>query len=209
MEVRFGESGQPLYALPDVAPLSAARGTILSQDWQVLAELGLYDAYVAATDKRLWPELSAVTAGSWVALALVREHYRALDALQLEEAVIRGMGQTVGERVHGAFLSTLIRLAGKLGMSPWIGLEQMYKLWTRSWRGGAVTVHRLTDTSARVAIFEAPVCSSGFFCDSFAGALIGGVAQFGKEATVMTVSGSRTPTAVAYRVTWTAGGAIF
>lgn len=124
MEVRPGESGHALYALPDIVPLSAARGTILSQDWQVLHELGLYDRYLAALDTALEAEVSAVTAGSWVPLELVRAHYGALDALQLEEAVIHSIGRTVGERVHGAFLSTLIRLAGRLGISPCVGGRQ-------------------------------------------------------------------------------------
>lgn len=193
-----------LYALPaDIKPLSAARGTILALDWQAFRELGFYDAYVAAMPAPLWAAFTAVTAGSWVPLDLVHEHYRVLDGLHLDDAMMRAVGQVVGERVHGAFLATLIRLVGKSGLvSPWLALEQTYKLWTRSWQGGGITVHRQSNTAARVTIVETSLCRSDFFCSSFSGAVAAGVAPFGKGTAVQTISGARTPTSVAYRVTW-------
>jgi hypothetical protein len=152
---------------------------------------------------QLWAAFSAVTAGSWVPLELLREHYRVLDALQLNETLISTVGQIVGERVHGAFLSTLIRLVGKSGMvSPWLALEQTYKLWTRSWQGGGITVHRQTASAARVTIVKTPLCSSDFFCTSFSGAVAVGVAPFGKGTTVQLIQAARTGNSVAYRVTW-------
>lgn|GEM_PF-6538029 len=177
-----GRLGLALYALPaDIKPLSAARGTILALDWQAFRELGFYDAYVAAMPAPLWAAFTAVTAGSWVPLDLVREHYRVLDGLHLDDAMTRAVGLIVGERVHGAFLATLIRLVGKSGLvSPWLALEQTYKLWTRSWQGGGITVHRQSNTAARVTIVETPICRSDFFCSSFSGAVAAGVAPFGK-----------------------------
>ena len=59
-------------------------------------------------------------------------------SLGLEEKTIRRVGWEVGNGVHGAFLGTLVRLVGKLGASPWVALEQSYKLWVRSWRGGTL-----------------------------------------------------------------------
>jgi hypothetical protein len=197
------ELGRLLFELPAILPLSAARGTILALDWHAFRQLGFYDAYVAAMPAQLWAAFSAVTAGSWVPLELVREHYVVLDRLQLDENVMRTVGRIVGERVHGAFLSTLIRLVGKSGMvSPWLALDQTYKLWTRSWQGGGITVHRQTDTAARVTIVQTSLCSSEFFCTSFSGAVAAGVAPFGKGTAVHMITGSRTANSVAYRVTW-------
>lgn len=195
-----------LFELPQgIVPLNAARGTILALDWYAFRQLGFYDAYVAAMPAPLWAAFSAVTAGSWVPLDLVREHYHVLDGLQLEQNVMRTVGRIVGERVHGTFLSTLIRLVGKSGMvSPWLALEQVYKLWTRSWQGGGITVHRQADTAARVTIVQTSLCSSDFFCTSFSGAVAAGVAPFGKGTAVQLINASRTGTSVAYRVTWSA-----
>jgi hypothetical protein len=198
------ELGGGLYTLPaDIRPLSAARGTILALDWRAFRQLGFYDAYVEAMPAPLWAALSAVTAGSWVPLDLVVEHYRVLDGLGLDEKVMRTVGRIVGENVHGAFLATLIRLVGKAGIvSPWLALEQTYKLWTRSWQGGAATVHRQGESAARVTIIEASICSSDFFCASFSGAVAAGVAPFGKGTDVQIIPTSRTGSSVAFRVTW-------
>jgi hypothetical protein len=194
-----------LYSLPSgIATLNAARGSIVVMDWQLLRERSLYDAYVAGVDPQLWAALSEATAGSWVPIEQLHAHYRALDALQLSEAQVQEIGWNVGERVHGAFLHTLMRLAGKCGVSPWLALEQTYKLWTRSWRGGAIVVHRLARTTARVSLSEAPICSSLFFCNSLGGAVAAGVSPFGKDVQVEVIAGSRTPSTVGFRVSWTA-----
>jgi hypothetical protein len=195
--------GEPLYALPEhVGPLTAVRGTIFALDWAAFRELGLYDAYAAALPPPQLAAITSVTAGSWVPLELLLGHYRALDGLALDDALVRKVGWSVGERVHGAFLSTLIRLVGKCGVSPWLALEQTYKLWTRSWQGGAVTVHRLGPCCARLTLREVPVCRSHFFCTSFGGAVAAGVAPFGKATQALTLEASRTADSVSYRVTW-------
>ena len=187
----------------DLQPLRAARGSILTLDWLAFQKLGFYDDYVAAAPPPLRAAVNVVTAGSWVPLALMQEHYRALDGLALPEPVIRSVGELVGERVHGAFLATLIRLVGKTGLvSPWRALEQTYKLWTRSWQGGGIAVHRQGATAARVTIIETPICSSRFFCVSFGGAVSAGVAPFGKDTSVQIISPSRTTSSVAYHVAW-------
>ena len=194
---------RPLYQLPAVIqPLDAARGTIIALDWRALRGFGVYADYETGLTLADRAGLLAVTAGSWVPLELVLAHYRALDALGLEQDVIHRVGEAVGEGVHGAFLSTLVRLAGKLGISPWLALEQCYKLWVRSWRGGAISVLRVGERLAQVSIIEAPVCASSFFCTSFAGALCAGIAPFGSSPEAHEVPGSRSHNAVLYRVAW-------
>jgi hypothetical protein len=197
------ELERPLYAVPtSIPPLTAARGSIVVMDWQALREHGLFDAYVAAVSAQPWAALGELTTGSWVPLELLREHYLALDSLQLQDALIRDIGREVGERVHGAFLLTLIRLAGKCGMSPWLALEQTYKLWTRTWNGGSIVVHRVGATHARIALSDAPVCHSRFFCTSLAGVIHAGLAPFGRDLGVELVSGGRSGSTVSYRVSW-------
>src|SRR5262245_31301058 len=106
-----------LYDVPSsLAPLSDARGTILALDWRALRELELYDAYVASLDAARRDQVLSSTPGSWVSLELLFVHYQALDALALDDKLIRRIGWAVGTGVHGAFLSTLVRLMGKLGV---------------------------------------------------------------------------------------------
>jgi hypothetical protein len=170
----------PLYELPaGIQALDAARGTILVMDWRVFRELGIYDPYLAAADAHARDALTSVTAGSWVPIELLRVHYEALDALNLDDKSIRQIGQLVGDGVHGAVLSTLTKLAGACGVSPWLALRQTHKLWARSWRGGGVSVHRIEEQIADVTVLESAVCASRFFRESFAGVLCAGVARFG------------------------------
>jgi hypothetical protein len=193
-----------LYELPvNLRPLAAARGTILVLDWRALRGLGLYDRFSAALEPGDRDALAAVTAGSWVPLDLVLAHYRALDALDLDEAAMKGVGFEVANAVHGSFLTTLIRLAGKLGVSPWLALEQTYKLWVRSWEGGGVAVHRLGERLAEVTIVESPLCASRFYRTSMGGALSAAVAPFCRSPIVSELPGSRSPKSVAYRLAWT------
>jgi hypothetical protein len=197
------ELDRPLYVIPtSTAPLTAARGSIVVMDWQALRERGLYESYVAAVSPQPWAALGEVTTGSWVPLQLLREHYLALDSLQLHDGLIRDIGREVGERVHGAFLLTLIRLAGKCGVSPWLALEQTYKLWTRTWRGGSIVVLKAGPANARTTVSDVPVCHSRFFCTSLAGVIEAGLAPFGKGIAVEVVAGSRSASSVSYRVTW-------
>jgi len=193
-----------LYALPSrIEPLDAVRGTILALDWRVLRELGIFDAYTAAMQRGQRDTLLSTIAGSWVPLALMQLHYRALDALALDDERIRLVGFRVGDGVHGAVIKTLVRLAGSLGVTPWLALEQSYKLWVRSWRGGAIVVHRLASQAARVSLLETGVCSSPFFRTSFAGALCAGIAPFCKTRNAVEISGTQSASTVAYLVTWT------
>jgi hypothetical protein len=86
--------------------------------------------------------------------------------------------------------------------APWLALEQCYKLWVRSWRGGGISVLRVGERLAHVSLLEAPVCASSFFCTSFAGALCAGIAPFGSSPEASEVPESRSHNAVLYRVAW-------
>jgi hypothetical protein len=186
----------------NLLPLSDVRGTILALDWRAFRTLEIYDAYVGALHAERREALLAVTAGSWVPLELLLVHYDALDSLALDPKSIRRVGWEVGNGVHGAFLSMLVRLMGKLGATPWLALEQAHKLWVRSWQGGGIAVHVVEDKVADVTILEAAVCASHFFRTSFAGALEAGIAPFCSAHTADELAGSRTEMSVTFRVGW-------
>lgn len=196
--------GIPLYAPPEhVVPLDAGKGTVLALDWRALRALGMLEAYEAALTPTARPVVLGATAGAWVPVDALHMHYAALDRLELDDARVEGIGRLVGEGVHGAFLATLVRLAGRLGVSPWLALEQCQKLWVRTWRGGAIAVYRAGARAAHVVLEKVPLCASPFFRTSFAGALCAGIAPFGSTPSALEVSGAESgPSSVVYRVTW-------
>jgi hypothetical protein len=193
--------GELLYPMPDVLPaLKAVRGSILLLDWRWLREISLFEKYESALADRA---LLATMASDWVPIALAARHWGALDALGLPATTIAEAGHFVGSHVHGAFLRTLVRLAGSLGTSPWAALGQSQKLWERSWRGGGLVIRRVGQLSARLDVVNASVVSaSPFFRASFRGAVAEGIAPFCARPVVVELEELRTSSSFAMRASW-------
>lgn len=192
---------EPLYALPaTLRDLDGMRGAVIFLDWRWLRDNGRYDRYREAVGAG-HPLLDA-GASDWVDLPLVLEHYRALDALDMTQSEAIEVGRTVGPRIHGVFLNTLVRLAGQLGVGPWAALGQGYKLWTRSFRGGGVASFKTTDRSARIEIVQSAIAQSKFFRASFIGVTAAGLEPFCKSAVVQERPEGRTSTSFVLRASW-------
>jgi hypothetical protein len=192
---------EPLFDPPrDVGPVTAVRGTLLLIDWRWLREHGLFEAYAVALGKSR-PLLDA-DAADWVPCPLGLAHWEALDALGLSREQQVAMGTFMGEHAHNIVLATLVRLAGKLGMSPWPALSQCHKLWMRSWRGGGMAAYRTGAHSARIEVLEASVVESRCFRTGIVGTIVSGIAPFCRRPVVVEDADARTPTSISLRVSW-------
>jgi hypothetical protein len=195
------EAGDLLYPAPTgLRALEAVRGSILILDWRWLRSRNLMASYERALDDRM---LLEATATDWMSFPAATAHWRALDSLSLPPSEMEDVGRFVGKHVHSAFLTTLIRLAGELGVSPWSALRQCHKLWTRSWRGGGVVVRRVSPTAARIDVVSSgAIVPSRFFRASFRGAVADGIAQLCTRAHVVELEDERTSSAFALRASW-------
>jgi hypothetical protein len=192
---------EPLFDPPrEVRPVSAVRGTLLLIDWRWLREHGLFDAYAAALGSSR--SLLDADAADWVPFALGRQHWAALDALELPREQVVDMGTHMGEHAHNIVLATLVRLAGKLGMSPWPALGQCHKLWMRSWRGGGMAAYRTGPHSARVEVLQASVVGARAFRVGVTGTIVAGISPFCQRPVVVEDAEARTPTSMSLRVSW-------
>jgi hypothetical protein len=191
----------PLFEPPrDAASVRAVRGTLLLIDWRWLREHGLFDAYTHVFGGSR--ELLDAGAAEWVPWPLGLRHWEALDALDLTREEYVAMGTFMGEHAHNVVLATLVRLAGKLGMSPWPALSQCHKLWTRSWRGGAMVAYRSGERSARVEVLQANVVGTRSFRTGVTGTIVAGIAPFCRKPVVVEDAAARTPTSISLRVSW-------
>jgi hypothetical protein len=188
--------GEPLYPLRRRRPLEAVRGSILALDRQWLRGRELLAEYENQLADR---DLVGATAANWVSFPKACAHWRALDALDLPASMLHDAGRFVGEHVHGVLLTTLVRLAGRLGATPWSALGQADKLWTRSWRGGGIAVRRAGPQLAIAEIFDSAAVASSRF---FRGATARGIEPFCQRALVVEVDERRTPTSFVLRVSW-------
>jgi len=160
-----------------VRPLQALRGSVLVLHRRFLRERRLYDGYEEALPAAIRAKSLGVAAAEWVPVELAGSHYEALGAMGLTDEVYIELGKETGERIHGEFLNVLLRLAGKLGATPWHALQQVPKLWERSHRGGATSVYRLGEHSAEVQIMGLPpsLSHSHAFRSTYPGAFEAGL----------------------------------
>jgi hypothetical protein len=192
---------EPLFPPPrDTGPVSAVRGTLLLIDWRWLREHGLFDAYAKALGTSR--ALLAVEASQWVPFPLAQAHWEALDGLALPREQQVALGVHMGEHAHNVVLATLVRLAGRLGMSPWLALTQCHKLWMRSWQGGGMAAYRTGERSARVDVIEASVVRTAAFRVGVTGTVVAGIAPFCRNPVVIEEPDARTRMSISLRVTW-------
>lgn len=181
--------------------MSASRGTILALEWRGLRQLGLYESYLEAIDPARRDELLTPTPGMWVPADIMHLHYQTVDDMYLDPEDIRQIGWGVGNGAHGAFLGTLVRLAGTLGVTPWFPLKQANKLWSRSWRGGSVAVHRLEPQLAHLTFFDIGLCQYRYFRFSMEGVIAAAITPFCTKLDVRERTAA--PTMASFRIEWT------
>ena len=193
--------GEPLFHPPvDVGPIVAVRGSLLVIDWRWLRENGLLEKYAEGLGSSR--RILDATASAWVPFPLAMAHWRALDRLALSPATEHDIGKFLGEHVHNVVLSTLVRLAGKFGVTPWAALGQSHKLWMRSWKGGGMAVYRTAERTARVEILNAEVVQAHAFRNGVTGTIEAGIAPFCQKAVITERVEERTSTSIVLRVSW-------
>lgn len=194
---------QPLYALPpNLGVLEAVRGSILFLDWTWLRTHGRYDEYAARVEAPHRDTLVKAATSDWLGVDFLLAHYRALDGMHLTHADAFDVGRLVGQRSHGALLSTILRLAGGLGASPWFALGHSHKMWERSWRGGGIAVFRVGERSARVESVGNPAAISPFHRASFSGAFAVGIASLCKRCRIDEIGRALTDTSFSLSLDW-------
>jgi hypothetical protein len=188
-----------LYPIPALGRLTAVRGSVLIADQMFLREQGHGDAYERALTER---SLLTVTAAELIPLAAVHAHWHALDSLALPTSVIQQNGRELARRVHGEFLQTLVKLAGKLGFSPWTPLRNSQKVWGRLYQGSGVAVWRQGDAMARFDVLDMPLCKSRFFRTSCMAGIEASLGSFCNGVTIIEREAARTSSSMSVRVAW-------
>lgn len=161
-------------------------------------------------DERLWQLIpprfhdwdSDVGVTDWVPIDVALEIYSALDALALPVPEQMALGRYVALANNGVIVSTVVRLAGKMGISPWTALARLHGVWLRNNRGGAVAVYRLGDRAARLEFWSVPFASSDFFRTSLRGSIAAGLEPFAGTIRVTEMVECLEHDSFAFRVAW-------
>ncbi len=171
-----------------VAPVTHLRSTLLASSIQTLKARGLLEAYLEKLPRELHATLLGAVAGTWMPLEVGAAHYAAADALGLPANEIFDNGRAVAERVQNTMLGTLVRAAKRVGVTPWIGLEQFQRLWDRLLRGGSGAVYRTGPKEARVEAHGNPLVRWPYYRHSWRGMFAASGELFCKKFYVTEVS---------------------
>src|SRR5262249_36050883 len=140
----------------EIALVRQVRGSLIASSLTTVRERGLLQAYTAALPLEHHASIFGGTAAQWVPTPIAMAHYRALDALGLPSSEVFEMGRSVAGRVQGTVLATAARMAKSSGVTPWLPLSTLNRLWARLFDGGAVAVYKLGPKEARIDIVRVP-----------------------------------------------------
>jgi hypothetical protein len=138
---------------------TAVRGTVLMASQEALKNGGYYERYASKVEEGYRAKLlEEIVPNTWLGIDQAMAHYKACQALGLDDAVIQQMGTAVGDRINSVFIKSLIRLATGT-VQPWFAWQLAPRVWARAWKGSAVAVLKVGPTEARVDVLGFPCAS--------------------------------------------------
>jgi hypothetical protein len=186
----------------DTPSVDAVRAFVFLSGQRWMQEKGVADRFAELLPAHLADGLTTTTATEWVSLEDALAVYAALDQLGLTPAEQVDLGRAVSAANNGVVITTISRLAGRVGVSPWFVLQHANRAWQRSNRGGAIAVYKTGDKSARLEFWQVPLARSPFFVTSMRGAIAVGIEPFCERVLVTEVAGHTTADGFALRVAW-------
>jgi hypothetical protein len=172
--LRERESEEIIVAFPArreaIPPATLYRSTWLFSSLETLRARGHFDAYRRQLRSHEEAILSTLV-GVWLPMEVARAHYEACDRLGLSEAEQFAMGDAVSERMKGTLLSTAVKAARGVGVTPWTILPQLERLCRRGTSGGGTAVFKLGPKEVRVEFVGVELFDIDYFRHAFRGVL--------------------------------------
>lgn len=189
---------------PELAPpVERVRGTVFSSSLQMVREEGLYETYLDALPAEHHAAISSLIPTEWLSVDLAYAHYQALDVLGLPREKIVAIGRSVGDRVQGSYIGTLVRGARTLGtITPFTVLERVDTLFARVMDGGEVACFQTGEKDARIDFAGLPLAELEYFREGMNGIITAGVELTARKVFVETRPGLYGPHSVSYRISF-------
>jgi len=174
--------------IPHTSPIkqtTAIRSTMLQTSLGFLRERGHFDDYLALVDPSHRDVILESIAPSWLPIAVADAHYAACDALGLSPAEQLALGEAVGDRVQGTFLTTFMRSAKAAGMSPMLVFKQFDRLFFRLFQGGSLQLTQTGPKDAELELRGALLTRHKYFRQAFIGVVQAALRFAGTRADVV------------------------
>lgn len=167
---------ESIVALPAVVSrMTTVRSTLLQSSLNTLRQRGHFERYVQLLDPRYREAILGSLAPEWLSIDIARAHYAACDALHMTPTELLEIGEEVGNRIQGTFIGTIVRRARAVGLTPWVALSQIGRLWERLFEGGAVALIKVGPKDALVDMRNLDLARYAYFRAAFCGVLVSGI----------------------------------
>jgi hypothetical protein len=183
-------------------PATDLRSTLLTTSIQSLRARGLYDRYTGLLPAAHREAILTSVAGVWLPMNVGVAHYTTCDSLGLAAAEQFAIGQEVGDRVQGTLLGLVVRTAKTAGLTPWAGLSNCTRLYTRLFQGGSVRLVKLGPKEARLELVNNALSASPHYRNGFRGVAVAGAELFCQKAYGTELPRLTSPTTFAMRISW-------
>jgi hypothetical protein len=160
--------------LSPLRPASHVRSTLLQSSLNFLRDHGHYDAYLKLVSPAYRETIVTALAPTWLPIEVGVAHYRACDALLLSTADRIASGESVGDRIQGTFMRTLVQTARTAGVTPWTLFKRFDRMWERLFQGGSVEVVQVGPKDLTIEVCGAQVSQFAYFRTGFTGVVRAG-----------------------------------
>ncbi len=185
-----------------VHAVRSVRSTLIQASLGSLRERNLIDRYTELLPPQHHELVLRTLAATWLPVEVGMAHYQACEDLGLTEHEQVDIGGDVGRRIQRSALSTLAR-AGKIaGVTPWLALESIDRMWARLMEGGSVQVIKVAPKDARIEIEGVPLAQFMYFRNAFRGLVLAAAELFSMRAYVRTMHSQCGPQRLEYRLAW-------
>jgi hypothetical protein len=157
-----------------VQPATTIRSTVLQSSLAALRARGHFDRWYAAVEPHHRDSIVESLAPSWLPIELALAHYAGCEALQLPNSEQLAIGESVGDRIQGTFIATLMKTARATGFSPLVLLKQFDRLFGRLFQGGSIEVIQTGPKDLEVEVRGMPLSRYAYFRTAFNGVVRAG-----------------------------------
>jgi hypothetical protein len=178
------------------------RSTWVTGSLEALKRRGLFDRYLDALPRAHHQEILSIVAGVWLPVRLAIVHYGACDAMGLSVPEKLELGSEVAAFANRSYVAYVAQVARAAGVTPWVVLEALPKLWQRGWRGGNVRIHKVGPKDARVEIRPWPLARFSYNRVATRGIISGLMKPLSNVVYVTELTRECSRDALIYRVAW-------
>ena len=195
--------GEVMVKMPSpVMHVTYVRSTLIQASLESLRIRNLVDRYAKLLPEQFHEPIMRTLAPIWLPVDTAVAHYRACEDLGLLDHEQVDIGSDVGRRVQRSSLSTLARASKAAGVTPWLGLSSIDRLWFRLMQGGGVSVTKLGPKDAHIVIDLVPLAQFRYFRNGFRGLIHAACELFANKSYVHVVHNQCSNTRLSYKLSW-------